>query len=234
MTRSRGCGILRHYGANSPNKVTLGDKGLGNLFRNLYRRRSVLSIFSRPSGRKRFRKWEWSADGNRYRPEVRPRQRGDMTYAATAVARAILEIARQAGRPLTPLELMKLTYISHGWSLCFRDCGLVNERAQAWQYGPVYPDLYHALKSYRASPVTQVPMSGTELFGASELTDDDKNLLKAVFEAYKGLNGVQLSALTHQPNTPWDKAWKRGKNTVIDDSEIKAHFCDLRDRRKAN
>lgn len=166
--------------------------------------------------------------------EDRPHELRVMTYAPTTVAREMLSIARGEDRPLTPLELMKLTYISHGWSLCLRDVGLVSEKAQAWQYGPVYPSLYHALKGFRASPVREVPLSSAEPFGKDELSDDDKGLLKSVFQAYKGLNGVQLSALTHQPDTPWDKAWKRGKNTMIDDSEIKAHFCELRTRRNAS
>ena len=157
-----------------------------------------------------------------------------MSHPATEVAREIHRIASAENRPLTPLELMKLTYISHGWSLCLRNQPLVSDQAQAWQYGPVYPDLYHALKDFRASPVQSVRPAGAEVFFQPQpLNEEEKSLIKAVFQAYRGLNGVQLSALTHQEGTPWHKAYARGRNAVIDDGEIKAHFCELQQRRKA-
>lgn len=156
-----------------------------------------------------------------------------MAFPSSAVARQILNVASAESRPLTPLELIKLTYLAHGWSLALRDKPLVGEPVQAWQYGPVYPELYHALKSYRANPVTSVPPAGVEVFGHVELPNEEKQLISAVFNAYKGFNGVQLSSLTHQPGTPWFKAWSGAKNTVIDDGSIKAHFRDIVQRRKA-
>lgn len=156
-----------------------------------------------------------------------------MAYTSTKVAREMLETARKAGRSLTPLELIKLTYLAHGWSLGLRNVLLVSEQAEAWQYGPVYPELYHALKRFRASAVTSVDPAFAE-FGEDEVGQQDKQLLEAVFEAYKGLNGIQLSALTHQPNTPWAKAWERpGRNTKISNDEIAAHFKALAEQRGA-
>ena len=54
-----------------------------------------------------------------------------MPYASTIAARKIHEIAQNEGRPVTPLELIKLTYLAHGWSLAFRGRGLVREAAEA-------------------------------------------------------------------------------------------------------
>jgi uncharacterized phage-associated protein len=155
-----------------------------------------------------------------------------MAHSATKVAREIHRIASAENRPLTPLELMKLTYISHGWSLCLRNQPLVSDKAQAWQYGPVYPDLYHALKDYRASPVQEVRSVRAEV-PSPALSQEESELVRSVFNAYRGLNGVQLSALTHQDGTPWHKAYSRGRNSVINDDEIKAHFCDIQQQRKA-
>jgi uncharacterized phage-associated protein len=142
-------------------------------------------------------------------------------------------MARNEARPLTPLELIKLSYIAHGWSLALLDRPLVNEAAEAWQYGPVFPDLYHRLKNYRANPVTDVPPGGTELFGPVEISSEDQALIKSVFDAYKGLNAIQLSSLTHQTNTPWDITFRKGRNKVIDNDLIKRHFNDIRDKRAA-
>ena len=147
-----------------------------------------------------------------------------MAYAPTKVARKFLELAKQDSRPLTPLELIKLTYLAHGWSLALRDEPLVREPAQAWQYGPVYPGLYRVLKHYRADAVDSVPVAGAEHFETDALSQEDESLIDAVYQAYKKFNGVQLSSLTHQPGTPWDEAWRSGKNSSIKDAVIKDHF----------
>lgn len=172
-----------------------------------------------------------SARGNR--AKGRSGKAGLMPHPSATVAREILGIAQQDGRPITLLELIKLTYLAHGWSLALRDEPLVSEAAEAWQYGPVFPDLYHALKSSRANPVSYVP-SPTDGFGGApvRVSAEEASLLRSVYNAYKGLNGVQLSSLTHQPNTPWDKAWRAGRNSAIQNEVIKAHFIELRDRQR--
>ena len=157
-----------------------------------------------------------------------------MPYQSGTVAREIHRLASANSRPVTPLELIKLTYIAHGWSLGLRGVPLVSENAEAWQYGPVFPELYHGLKHFRAFPVTEVPAIGLEMVGIrDEIADGDKGLIASVFEAYRKLNGVQLSSLTHQPNTPWDLAWRKGKNSVISNTSIESHFKELAKQRAA-
>ncbi|WP_171172867.1 Panacea domain-containing protein [Ruegeria sp. HKCCA5929] len=156
-----------------------------------------------------------------------------MTYASTAIARRILEIANGEDRSLTPLELLKLTYLSHGWHLAFLGQPLISEDVQAWQYGPAYPELYHATKQYRASPVQEVPERGIEMFGRQKVDPQTDKLLRSVFNTYKKFNGVQLSALTHQPGTPWEEAWSKSRNAAIPDEVIKRHFDELREKRAA-
>src|SRR5690606_31455479 len=69
------------------------------------------------------------------------------------VADDILRVAKAQGRALTPLQLMKLTYIAHGYALGSGVGDLFNSRIEAWKYGPVIPDLYHATKSYGRDPI---------------------------------------------------------------------------------
>jgi uncharacterized phage-associated protein len=62
------------------------------------------------------------------------------------VADAILKIAKEQGKPLTPLKLMKLVYIAHGWHMAIENQDLFNNRIEAWKYGPVIPDLYQVTR----------------------------------------------------------------------------------------
>jgi len=141
---------------------------------------------------------------------------------ASAVARHLIENSGNHSGELTPLKLMKLVYLSHAWHLALRDQDLIQEEVQAWQYGPVIPELYRLIRAYRAEPV---PASA--LPHGSQLSSDQKAVVDAVWDTYRPFSGVQLSALTHKLGTPWDKAYKKGRNVTIPTFEIKNHFKEL-------
>lgn len=144
--------------------------------------------------------------------------------SAAAVADRFRELS---GNTLTPLQLLKLVYIAHGWSFPLRDHGLIGERIEAWQYGPVIPSLYRALKDFRADPVTR-PIAGAS---QDPLDPDEAELVDRVYEIYGKYSGGQLSAMTHRQDTPWDVAWQRGKNSRIDDQMISDHYRRIHDER---
>lgn len=75
-----------------------------------------------------------------------------------ASAQYLLEQCKQHGDgALTPMQLIKLVYVAHGLMLGAFGRPLLDEPVEAWQYGPVVPSVYHALKSFRSSPVQSVP-----------------------------------------------------------------------------
>ena len=151
-----------------------------------------------------------------------------MPYSAIKVANEFLRLAGQDNPPrfLTPLQLIKLVYIAHGWSLHFSPATpLLNEPTQAWQYGPVVPSLYSAVRGYGSSPIAS-PLKGDT--DPQEIDEQSKNLIAAVFNAYAHYSGVQLSSMTHQPDTPWFRAWNEaGRNAVIGNDAIKEHYDRL-------
>jgi uncharacterized phage-associated protein len=150
-----------------------------------------------------------------------------MPYSAIKVANEFLGLARddKPPRPLTPLQLIKLVYIAHGFSLVYLDQPLLNEPPQAWQYGPVVPSLYHAVKQYGSSPITDPIFGDTD---PQELSLPARELIAAVYRAYGHLSGIQLSNMTHQQNTPWSTTWNRvGKNAIIPNDIIQSHYREL-------
>ena len=90
-------------------------------------------------------------------------------YDSGTVANHFLRLARQQGKSLTPMQLLKLVYIAHGWSLGLYGLPLVRDEIQAWQYGPVIPNLYNRIRNYRSLPIlTEVHSMGSDL-GAREV-----------------------------------------------------------------
>lgn len=125
--------------------------------------------------------------------------------------------------PYTPLQVIKLTYLCHGWMLGLHDRPISAQPVEAWQYGPVIPDVYHRVKIHGREPIKQ-PLR----FPIPEFDDLETDLVSQVIDAYGEFSGIQLSQMTHQPGTPWHKVWHQyGQNTIIPNHMIQQHFAGL-------
>ena len=154
-------------------------------------------------------------------------------YPATLVAREFLKLAQAEKHPLTQLQLMKMTYIAHGYSLSTFDRPLVSEDAQAWAYGPVFRSLYQATKRFGNAPVEEVTASPEEKdSGLQDLTcdPDEMRLIEIIYNNYKKFHGYQLVDMTHRPDTPWNQIARMSivdPNAPITNDVIKAYYLSL-------
>lgn len=149
----------------------------------------------------------------------------EYVYDSRAVANYLLAKARENGHGLTPLQLIKLVYLAHGWMLGLLDRPLLEDDVEAWQYGPVIRSLYRAVAGDRDPIYESIPGH------MAEFDQDSKDVLDQVYEKYGRINGVTLSQMTHKPGTPWHDTWSSlGKNAVIPQDLIKEHFKNLAKR----
>jgi len=162
-----------------------------------------------------------------------------------AIANFFISKSLATGRDLTPMKLIKMVYIAHGWYLAYTDEPLIGDGVQAWKYGPVIPSLYDHFKRYRDNQITSVEQAYVpEMrgFAIPAVRDDDvkvKQFLDNVWDAYSGYSAIQLSTMTHQPGTPWYETWvlHRGSETmgsVIPNDSIKLHYKKLLAERVPN
>lgn len=149
-------------------------------------------------------------------------------YNPLTVANFFIEAAEREGRRLTPMQIIKLVYIAHGFSLALLRRPLLNESVEAWRYGPVVPSLYRRLKKFGSKEVDEVLPPAFFGLRAEQLDPADEKLLSAVFGKYGNLNGIQLSHLTHRKGTPWYESFSPDEmGTPIDDAVIKTHYATL-------
>lgn len=155
-------------------------------------------------------------------------------YEASAVANFFLDKAEDEGKPLTMLKLIKICYVAHGWMLALADKPLINEKIEAWQYGPVIPSLYHEFKRFQKNPIIgRAKAFSFEDFHTSvpEIPKSDaetKGILEKVWDVYKTVSGNSLISRTHAENTPWDKSYKKGKfHTTIPNESIKEYYAEV-------
>lgn len=149
-------------------------------------------------------------------------------YDAATVANRFIELAAGQERKLTPMQLIKLSYIAHGFSLAINKRPLLKEKVEAWRYGPVVPSLYRRLKNYGGGPVSAPITLPLSALRTEKLEDEDRALVDAVFDKYGKFTGIQLSHLTHRPGTPWAEAYVPDEYGIeMDDGQIRVHYATL-------
>ncbi len=149
-----------------------------------------------------------------------------MAYDARTVANEFLRIAWQNGRELTNMQLQKLVYIAHGYSLALLDTPLVKQPVQAWRYGPVIRILYESLRQYGAGTVTEM----MNTLPSEQVSETYRALIDVVGDAYGSFTGPQLSTMTHREGTPWREVFDPNAyftNELIPDESIKTHYLTL-------
>lgn len=150
-----------------------------------------------------------------------------MTYSARQIADYLLFISK-GDDTMTPMKLLKLVYICHGCSLGVGNGPLIKERIVAWKYGPVVPSVYTDFKQFKTNRITNIP--DKEPVG---MLDDDKDLLNEVYNAYKHLDGLQLSTLANKKGSPWSITWEKQINSheeidlTVPDEVIKDYYTKL-------
>ena len=149
--------------------------------------------------------------------------RNSQAHDARAIANVLIRGGLDAGQPRDPLQIVKLTYLCHGWMLGLYGRALSRQSVEAWRYGPVIPIVYHEVKRYgRRFIINELSVSDKSF---DELEYD---LIDQVSSVYGQFTGIELSQLTHARGTPWHMIWYgKGQNSEIPDALIKNHFAAL-------
>jgi uncharacterized phage-associated protein len=111
---------------------------------------------------------------------------------------------------LSNLQMQKILYIAHMFYMGKHGEPLVDERFQAWDYGPVLPKLYEKIKFYGREPVKDV-------FYNSEIKKDCKegNIIRDAATALKDAKPGVLVSYTHKHNGAWEKNYLPGERFVV-------------------
>ena len=132
-----------------------------------------------------------------------------MAHDASLIANTLIKIGVEKNKPLTPMQIIKLVYICHGFMLGLYHRPLINQEIKAWKYGPYVEELYESMKEYGSLHVTKEINKRWFPASKSKLDEYEQDLIEQVFSKYSDLSGVALSTLTHREGTPWDKVWNQ-------------------------
>lgn len=145
-----------------------------------------------------------------------------MTVHSLTAAKKVCELRDWS---VTNLEINKILYVAHMVSLG-RSGGsvpLVSENFQAWDYGPVLPNVYCKAKIFGNSPVQNIFQLYPDLANG-----DDARVLEETVNMLKNKSAGQLVAITHWEKGAWASHYVPGaKGVVIPNQDI---FDEYRNR----
>ena len=144
-------------------------------------------------------------------------------HNALHVANAFIRRAIDGGKPLTALQVIRLTYFAQAWMLGLYSRPLFEQEIEAWRYGPVVADVYYAVKHYKLDAIRE-PIPGVQ---GRDFDDVETDLLDQVYRIHGKLGGAELSALAREPGSPWDEFDSRGGRKVIPTSRIKLFYAKV-------
>ncbi len=135
---------------------------------------------------------------------------------AVPVLQAAKYMCDTSGWQISNLSLQKLLYIAHMFHLGQHGTPLIDGTFEAWDYGPVQPNLYHKVKVFGSAPVQNIFHSVPDVSDGTE-----KSLIhQAVDKLGKSKPGL-LVEITHWQEGAWAKHYLPGaRGIMIPDNDI--------------
>jgi uncharacterized phage-associated protein len=129
-----------------------------------------------------------------------------------AIANLILEVANSRGLKASNLSLNKIAYFAHGSYLARYEKPLIDAKIEAWEFGPVFREIYHEFKRCGERPINYLAQDydvETEQLQVVrwDLPSDEEDFLREVISSYLELRAGYLVELSHIVDGPWHQAW---------------------------
>jgi uncharacterized phage-associated protein len=134
-----------------------------------------------------------------------------------AIANWFIRRFTRSKKTVTNLALNKIVYLSIERALVERGMLLSSAKIEAWNYGPVFREIYHDKKSDGADPIA-TPINRFDLPMRSfveadfDFTADDIDFLESIFKDYGSLRAGRLVDITHSKGSPWHVVWSNSKS----------------------
>lgn len=142
-------------------------------------------------------------------------------YDAVDIAEYILWYCEnELEKPITNLTLQKMLYYVQGYYLKKYNEPMFDNTMEAWQYGPVVPDVYFIYKDNRKEVIKGVAMKDEKV-----ISKEDKIFLNSLLQQLIKINPWALVRKTHSEK-PWDKNFINEMNVEIPISDMEEYFCN--------
>lgn len=115
---------------------------------------------------------------------------------------------------LTKIEVLKLIYFIYEEYAKNHETPLFEDRIEAWDYGPVIPDVYFKLSPYYREKIDIKDKESEKIkFDLKVATSENKkDIMEAIDNVickYNGMEPFKLVDITHKKGGPWDIVYQK-------------------------
>ncbi len=141
-------------------------------------------------------------------------------YSVLLVAKYIIKYCNEKNYSVSNLKLQKLLYFAQAEFLVSTGSPCFPEEIEAWDFGPVVPEVYHRYKVYGSS---NIPYISTSLLG--RISPPDKALIEDMVDQCAKYTASQLVEITHHQD-PWVRAYAPYRSNIITKRSIRDFFAE--------
>lgn len=140
-------------------------------------------------------------------------------YRAIDIARYIILFCKENGYSISNLKLQKLLYFVQAQFLVNLGTAAFDEDIEAWDFGPVVPEVYQYFKIWGNS---EIPFN--EAVGAREkILEAHQQEIDEILNECAPYTASALVGITHS-QAPWIDAYERYCNNTISKRAIREYF----------
>lgn len=127
-------------------------------------------------------------------------------YDVLEVSRHIINYSNRMRYGVSNLKLQKLLYFVQAYFLAFTESGTpcFKEKIEAWQFGPVVPNVYYYFCGYGAMKIMNYY---DEDFS---LNYENRQIIDKIIIEKRNMDPWQLVEETYRAGGAWDKTYKKG------------------------
>lgn len=129
-----------------------------------------------------------------------------MLYNACDVAKYVLKKCTDDGSPISNLQLQKILFFLQRDFLIQEGRPLFGDDIEAWQFGPVVPNVYYDYCIYGANSISKSASSYISL-----VNDEDKRIANPIIEDKQNKYPWDLVEETHKPDGAWAYIYANGE-----------------------
>ncbi|WP_294640960.1 Panacea domain-containing protein [uncultured Aureimonas sp.] len=133
-------------------------------------------------------------------------------YDVRALANFIIDLASSENIRLTNIQINKIVYFLYADYLVLYGRKLTGAKIEAWDYGPVFRELYHQFKRFGGSPIdgrAEIinPVNGRLEVARCDFLLEDADFIRLNAEKYFRMSAYFLVDQSHIEDGPWDRVW---------------------------
>ncbi len=130
-----------------------------------------------------------------------------MAEKALTVAKYIISGCSQAGRPVTGLALQKMLYDTQKSSLCMTGKPLFSDNFEAWDLGPIIPDVYWYFCGFGSMPI--------DMEYDVHIDSADRELIDRIIEQDHLAKPWKLAEAMQKKGGAWEKVYADGRGRYL-------------------